>query len=216
MLLDGDVYVGEGHMGCLVGWPAHFLLLRSSIFFSFLLFFLLHADVLHFLTLVWRRLASCLTCQSGKAVLSHHASPFCPDNHDNFHRWTMLWDAVSLWHIMSIYHNVFISTSRGTTLWVCIHCTKSPAHAIYRASKMHPCILRLIKTLNYFCLAHLVETKCFFYKGNFYYFLKSNTSIWYKALKKKTTSDFCFSTKCCTRNADLSFSLQILICYVLI
>lgn len=31
ILLDGDVYLGEGHIGCLAGWPAHFLLL--SFFF---------------------------------------------------------------------------------------------------------------------------------------------------------------------------------------
>ena len=90
------MYVGEGHMG----WPTYFLLLPSSISFSFLLFFLLHADVLHFLTFVWHRLASCLTCQSGNAVLSRLA--FRRDNHDIF-------------TAMSIYHNVFISTSRGTT-----------------------------------------------------------------------------------------------------
>jgi hypothetical protein len=36
---------------------------------------------LHFLTLVWCRLASCLTRQSGNAVLSRHASLYRLDSH---------------------------------------------------------------------------------------------------------------------------------------
>jgi hypothetical protein len=83
MRLDGDVYVGEGHMGCLVaGQPTSYSFLPSflpsSVFFSFLFFSPFLPPSHWCLAFPYLGMASpclCLTCQSGKAVLSRHASP---------------------------------------------------------------------------------------------------------------------------------------------
>ena len=75
---SGSWYIGRGG-----AWAAWWLAQPTSysFFVCFFLFFPLHADVLHFLTLVWCRLASRLTRQSGNAVLSRHASLYRLDSH---------------------------------------------------------------------------------------------------------------------------------------